>query len=614
MAGVVVDHERARPRAWPPPEQPRSSAPPIPPAPDTRRRRPLPPGLRYRPALDGLRAVAVLAVMAEHGGLTVPGSDRPLVPGGFLGVDVFLVVSGFLITSLLLLERQRTGRIDLRAFWVRRARRLLPAVGLMVPVTCLLVALAGLPVDGATLRGDALAALAYVANWRFVVSDQSYFASFGLPSPFRHLWSLSLEEQWYLVFPPAMVALLAVLRRRTGALLAVLLGAAAASAVWMAVLSNPGQDPSRAYYGTDTRAQTLLVGAALAVVMVGLPAFTRQFARVLPALGTAGLVALGVLFATVPGERASLYHGGFLVVALAAAAVVAGVALPGATGPARWLLARRPLVAIGSISYGLYLWHWPLYVWLTPDRVGLDGPALAAVRVGASFAAAGVSYVAIEQPIRRHGLRGAARRLRHAGLPDVRPVGLATALATTVVAVVVVTTGRAGAPAAVPLADAPSTTVPVTSEPVTTTVLPPGRPLPAVPADRPLRVMVGGDSVGWSLVYPWVAAGGEPPPTSTCDWSRTSAARSRRASCSSTASSSWPTPAATGVRCGPRPRSTSSPTWSSPCGERGRCSTTATAPRCSGPARRLSRRRTSRPWRPASTSWWRWRPTPAWPS
>jgi peptidoglycan/LPS O-acetylase OafA/YrhL len=158
--------------------------------------------LEYRPALDGLRAVAVLAVMVEHSGVRRPGSTELLVPGGFLGVDVFFVISGFLITSLLLLEHRRTGGIDLRRFWLRRARRLLPAVGLMVALTCILTAVTDMAVDGATLQGDALAALAYVANWRFILTEESYFAAFGLPSPFRHLWSLSLEEQWYLVFPP----------------------------------------------------------------------------------------------------------------------------------------------------------------------------------------------------------------------------------------------------------------------------------------------------------------------------------------------------------------------------------------------------------------------------
>lgn len=459
--------------------------------------------LEYRPALDGLRAVAVLAVMVEHSGVRRPGSTELLVPGGFLGVDVFFVISGFLITSLLLLERRRTGGIDLRRFWLRRARRLLPAVGLMVALTCVLAAVTDMAVDGATLRGDALAALAYVANWRFILTEESYFAAFGLPSPFRHLWSLSLEEQWYLVFPPLLVGLLALVRRRTGLLLGVLGAAAAASALWMVTLYTPGRDPSRVYYGTDTRAQALLIGALLAVVMVRLPALTRRLARLTPVLGVVGLGALVALFATVSGQGARLYQGGFVVVALASVAAVAAVALPGATGPANRVLAWTPAVVVGRLSYGLYLWHWPVFVYMTPDRVGLTGRELAAVRIAVAFVVATVSFVVVEQPIRRHGLRGIVERLRRSGVPRARPAGVAIVLASFVVAVVVVSTGGTGAGQ-----DAraePNTTVPVTEEPVTTTIVRPGHRLPAVPGDRPLRVMVGGDSQAWSLVFPWVA-------------------------------------------------------------------------------------------------------------
>jgi peptidoglycan/LPS O-acetylase OafA/YrhL len=441
--------------------------------------------------------------MVEHSGVRRPGSTELLVPGGFLGVDVFFVISGFLITTLLLLERGRTGGIDLRRFWLRRARRLLPAVGVMVAVTCALAAVTDMAVDGATLQGDAFAALAYVANWRFIVTDQSYFAAFGLPSPFRHLWSLSLEEQWYVVFPPLLVGLLALVRRRTVLLLAVLGAAAAASALWMAILYTPGRDPSRVYYGTDTRAQALLIGALLAVVMVRLPPLTRRLARLTPVLGVAGLAALAALFATVSGQGARLYQGGFVVVALASVATVAAVALPGATGPANRALAWWPAVAIGRVSYGLYLWHWPIFVYMTPDRIGLTGAELAAARIAVTLVVATVSFVVVEQPIRRHGLRGIADRLRRAGVPRARPTGVAIVLASLVVAVVGVSTGGTGAGQDV--AAQPSTTIPVTEQPVTTTIVSPGHRLPAVPEDRPLRVMVGGDSQAWSLVFPWIS-------------------------------------------------------------------------------------------------------------
>lgn len=336
-----------------------------------------------------------------------------------------------------------------------------------------------------------------MANWRFVVTDQSYFASFGLPSPFRHLWSLSVEEQWYLVFPPALVALCALARRRPVVLLGALTAGALASAAWAAALHTPRRDPSRIYYGTDTRAQALLVGAALAVVMVHFPGVTRRLARLTPVLAVAGLAGLAALFRTVEGHGPALYRGGFLAVALVAAAAVAGVALPGAWGPGRWLLGRRGPVLIGRLSYGLYLWHWPVYVWLTPDRAGLSGTALLGLRVVVTFAAATASYVLVEQPVRRDGWGGLRGRLQRVGLPTVRPAAMTAVAAATLVTVVVVSTpgGRAhevsaGAPWMQP-----------GPQPVTTTIVGPRHPLPPVPADRDLRVMVGGDSVAWSLVY-----------------------------------------------------------------------------------------------------------------
>jgi peptidoglycan/LPS O-acetylase OafA/YrhL len=456
-------------------------------------------GLTYRPALDGLRAVAVLAVLVQHAGLRVPGVAGQAVPGGFLGVDVFFVISGFLITSLLLAEHGSRGRVDLRRFWLRRARRLLPAVALVVAATAVLIAVADLPLDVASARGDALAALAYVANWRFIVTDQSYFDAFGLPSPFRHLWSLSLEEQWYLLFPPLLVAL-GALRRRPGVLVAGLVAAALASAAWMAALYSPGDDPSRVYYGTDTRAHTLLIGAALAVAATGFPGLVVRLRRWLPWVAGAGLAGLAVAFRSIDGSEPSLYRGGFLAVALASAAVIAGVALPGAAGPAHWGLSRRGAVAVGRISYGLYLWHWPLFVWLTPDRLGIDGPGLFVVRFGLTFLLAGLSYRYVELPIRRHGWAGVRARLSRAGLPAARPALLTAVAGAAVVAIVAVATAGGGTPPVL-AARAPTTTLalPRAGGPPTTADVAADRPLPAVPPDRQLRVVVGGDSVAWSL-------------------------------------------------------------------------------------------------------------------
>ena len=408
----------------------------------------MPSRLRYQPALDGLRAVAVAGVLLYH-------ADVAWLPGGFLGVDVFFGLSGFLITTLLLEERASTGRIDLRSFWARRARRLLPALLLVLVAVAGYAAWVAAPEELRRIRGDGLAALLYVANWRMIAGGESYFEAFAAPSPLRHLWSLGIEEQWYLAWP---IVLAGLLRWRRGPTLApVLLAAAAASAVLMAVLFEAA-DPSRAYYGTDTRAQTLLVGSALAFV----PLAGR---RLVPPAGVVGLAVVGVLFAVTGDTDAWLYRGGFLLSATATAAVVAAAVAP--SGPVRRLLAVPPLPAVGRISYGLYMWHWPVYVWLTPGRTDLDGGALLALRLAVTAAASIASYLLLEQPVR-------AGRVR-LGWPAV-PAAMA------VVAGVVVA-GTVGAVAAPSAPDA-------ASRPVTP---------PALVDRGPARVLVVGDSVALTL-------------------------------------------------------------------------------------------------------------------
>jgi peptidoglycan/LPS O-acetylase OafA/YrhL len=468
--------------------------------------------LTYRPALDGLRAVAVLAVMVQHAGVKLPWEDHEALPGGFLGVDVFFVISGFLITSLLLAEHRERGRIDLPRFWLRRARRLLPAVALTIAAAAVLMAVADLQLNADSARRDAFAAMAYVANWRFIFSHQSYFDSFGLPSPYRHLWSLSLEEQWYLLFPPVLLVVLVWLRHRTRLLLAGLVAGAAASAAWMAVLYQPGDDPSRVYYGTDTRAATLLVGAALAAGVTLLPRWFERLAGWLWLVGLVGAVGLVLAFRIFDGREPSLYHGGLLAVALVSAAIVVGVGLPDSRGPLHWALGRRPLVAIGVISYGLYLWHWPIYIWLTPDRTGFGGARLILLRVGVTFALAYASYRLLERPIRRHGWSGVRARLARAHLPNPRPALLTAGAGAAVAAIVVAGTAADSAP---PLGAPPAVTVstlPLPDAPVTTVDVPPAHPLPAVVVgrDRPLRVVIGGDSVAWSLGIGLSAVGAMP--------------------------------------------------------------------------------------------------------
>ena len=360
--------------------------------------------LGYRPALDGLRAVAVVAVMLYHGGVSWAG-------GGFLGVDVFFVLSGFLITSLLVQEWSRTGRIALRAFWWRRARRLLPAMMVV------LVAVAGYALVASSsqphLRGDSLATLGYVSNWWFIESGQSYFDQFMEPSPLRHTWSLAIEEQFYIAFPLLLVALFGRLRLGIQGVRLVLFSAALGSAALMAVLYEPLADPSRVYYGTDTRLQALLLGAVLALIpsvnFQGTPLYSQVRGRWvrLPGWGLLGWAALGGLLVmfTLARELAPwMYRGGFLLAAVLSGVLIAAVSKSPESALGR-SLSWRPVVAIGVVSYGLYLWHWPVYVAVSHERTGLDGPALLALRFALTGLLAFLSFRFVEEPVRTRRLQ-----------------------------------------------------------------------------------------------------------------------------------------------------------------------------------------------------------------
>ncbi|MFN8195053.1 MAG: acyltransferase family protein [Nocardioidaceae bacterium] len=352
--------------------------------------------LAYSPALDGIRALSVIGVMLYHGLV-------PWLPGGFLGVDVFFVLSGYLITSLLLVEWRRWRDIDLLTFWTRRARRLLPALLVVVTATCVVSWWLEPPEKLATIRGDAMASLFYVANWRFVIKDLSYFDQYGDPSPFRHMWSLGIEEQYYLLFPLLLLGLLAL--RRPRVLAPVLLVGAVASAVLMAVLFDPLADPSRVYFGTDTRAQELLVGACAAALVQHPPdwiARSHSPRWLWELFGALSLAAVVTTFIVARDSDPWLYQGGFFAVSCAAALLIV-TASRRHTLVTR-LLSMRPVVAVGVISYGLYLWHWPIDVFVSPFRTSLEGPELLAVRLAAALGCALASYFLLERPIRRGGL------------------------------------------------------------------------------------------------------------------------------------------------------------------------------------------------------------------
>src|SRR5215212_6692604 len=360
---------------------------------------------RYMPGLDGLRAIAVLAVIAYH-------IDPGWVPGGLLGVGVFFTLSGYLITDLLLGQREATGRIHLGDFWLRRARRLLPALFLMLAVVVAWITLLNrsqLP----ALRGDVVAAAAYVSNWWNIVREASYFARFGPPPPLDHLWSLAVEEQFYLIWPWLLLLGLRFLPGRYTLALATLAGAAA-SAVAMAVIYEPGIDPTRVYEGTDTRAFGLLVGAALAMVWpsrrLSAERITRRGRLILDGIGVAGLVVMVFLILRTSEYSPSLYKGGIVLLTVATTMTVATL-----VHPASWLgvaVGWLPLRWIGVRSYGIYLWHFPIIVLTAPGLQQKPTFSLQILQVAATIAVAALSWRFVEEPIRRGAIGRLWGRLR----------------------------------------------------------------------------------------------------------------------------------------------------------------------------------------------------------
>jgi peptidoglycan/LPS O-acetylase OafA/YrhL len=433
-------------------------------------------GFAYHPALDGLRGIAVAAVVAYHLGW---------IRGGYLGVDAFFVLSGFLITSLLVREHEADGHIGLRAFWARRARRLLPALLL------LLVVLAVVARD-TTPRRDFLGALGYVANWQHIWANVSYFDAFTQPSPLRHTWSLAVEEQFYLLWPIVVAVVLRIGGRR--ALAVTCLAGIAASAVLMAAWYEPA-DPSRVYYGTDTRAQLLLVGALLA--LLSLRRCSQTLGMIALALCVAAMVAL-------PDHAHALYRGGMLLNATFVAVVLAAVVSRPDARLAR-VLGVAPLRGLGKVSYGVYLWSWPVIVLITSARTGLSGPALAGFRLAVIASVTLLSYAIVERPVRRWSVD-----------PQRVLVGAAAALvATALVAMVVVPHQKRNV---VYLTDGPSlsdlarrgeTPAPVVSSvpvPVPVPPVPPAPPTgtasaPAALLRPPHRIAIVGDSVAASLAF-----------------------------------------------------------------------------------------------------------------
>ena len=352
-------------------------------------------GLPYMPGLDGLRALAVVAVIAYH-------SEIESVPGGFLGVEIFFVISGYLITALLLEEFNLNSAINLRQFWGRRARRLLPALFLYIGGS---VAFAySMAEDVVPTKGEVLSTLGYVYNWFGIFQEISYTDVFERKNFFHHLWSLAVEEQFYLLWPILLLCLQRYIHRKVTISLLILGITSSAFLMW--TMYQPFEDPLRVYYGTDTRASGLLIGALLAYIWRPWNAEKSElFPKGKDALLPVGLAALGILiwanthYTLLMPDADQLFRGGFLITSIATAIVIACVVTPNSN--LNSILGLAPFVWVGKRSYGLYLWHWPVFQ-LTRERVDVDinGWELFAVRMFVTLVLVEISYQCIERPIR----------------------------------------------------------------------------------------------------------------------------------------------------------------------------------------------------------------------
>ncbi|WP_127581869.1 acyltransferase family protein [Paenibacillus koleovorans] len=365
--------------------------------------KPIKNGGRYMPGLDGLRALAVLAVIAYH-------LHLDWATGGLLGVGVFFVLSGYLITDLLADQWRRNGKLDLRQFWIRRARRLLPAMFVMIAGVLVWSYWFNPPLL-ASLRNDVAASVLYVMNWWFVFREVSYFESFGPPSPLGHLWSLAVEEQFYLIWPLLFALGLRYFPQR-GKLLFLTTVGIVASALAMVMLYEPGTDPSRVYYGTDTRAFGLLIGAALALVWPSRKLSAAVSTLGKTALNLTGAIGIGIilyLIATTNEYDSFLYRGGFVLLSIATALAVAALAHPASF--LAGLFGCKPLRWLGVRSYGIYLWHYPIIV-LSSPTVNTGGPDWIRImaQIAATLILSDLSWRFVEEPIRQGAIGKLWRR------------------------------------------------------------------------------------------------------------------------------------------------------------------------------------------------------------
>ncbi len=450
------------------------------------------------------------------------------LPAGFLGVDLFFVLSGFLITSLLLVEHANRATIDLVGFWLRRIRRLLPALYLLVAAVVAYAIWVVPQASKARLRGDAISTVLYYANLHLISEGGSYATRFGERSPLQHTWSLALEEQFYALWPLLVLALgykvaSPALRRRL--ILATTLGIALSTTLLVARYDGL-RDPLRVYYGSDTRVHALLMGALLAAAVNARPRLVglAQWAqRLVVAAGCAAFVLMAVAMRTLDYFAPFLYRGGFVALSALGALIVVAAAQTG-PNPLRRVLEWKPLRLLGLVSYGVYLWHWPALVMLNEQRVGLSGVPLLALQLAATAFMTMLSYLLVERPLRR--AKFSAKRT----LAGAVVVGVALVIAA-ISATAVPDPASAGAnhrsvppsPASVgglaspgasaptPLFIGPPTSLgpdnssdlashPATSAAAVSNVAPvvPTTTVAPLPV-RPRKVMLVGDSVAWTL-------------------------------------------------------------------------------------------------------------------
>lgn len=364
---------------------------------------------RYIPALDGLRALAVIAVVIYHMNATA-------LQSGLLGVTIFFVLSGYLITGLLIREWSTTKKINLPQFWLRRVRRLFPAIVFVLLGTIVLTGVFA-PDMLTKLRNDIVAALLFFTNWWYIFQDVSYFETMGAPSPVTHFWSLAIEEQFYLIWPPLLLLLFSKRVKKRHIQLGLLV-AAIASAAAMAILYSPQADPSRVYYGTDTRAFSLLIGAFLAFEFPparvnghGRQGFTARDRKIALGVGSAALAGILVMMVAVNGYSPFLYYGGIALLSLLAGALI--ITLADGRSPLARFFALRPLVWIGKLSYSIYLWHYPLLLLMNPRNFTGETPWFAYVgQALVILAVSAISYYVVETPLRKGAIGKAIKGIR----------------------------------------------------------------------------------------------------------------------------------------------------------------------------------------------------------